>query len=923
MAAFRWFALVLFVWGCSGEPPVGEAKGNLEAPGAPWQFGGVLVGDQETAKFVLQNTGRVPVTAWVESLPEAFHFAPDAGNPLVVPPSGSIEVEGRFSPLEVGPVSGSVVWKTTGTLEERLVVRISGEGLSREVQVPATLDFGIVPVGQTRTMELPIRSMTGKPADVIGKLTGELTAFSPGDFSITLEPGAEENVAIRFHPQTVGSHSARYVVETCKGCEKTVTLRGQGGAERLHGRPQMVPFGVISPGMVAGRELQLENRGYLDVPVKKAIFVEGSDPAFRLEDPSQVVTVVPQDGFRSLQLLFEPGADTERGEKRGSLRFLGENDEWLVDVPLVGVVGGPDTLIEPRAVGFGVLPVGVEARRRVRIVNEGNLAPLKILEVGLVGTDAGRFDRTVLPGTHVVIGEQPGVIELTYRSTDPGIHSATLVVRTDDDDTAEVEIPLFGETRALGSCELVVAPGEVRFGLVGVDAFRERTVRIHNAGPDTCAVWNFEFDDPAGAFAVDGMPTGSHLLGPGASLDLAVSMDTTTPGPQGIAHVRFAHSREGEVGVVRVSGQVAALDLEIVPPLIDFGRMARGSANASMLSLVNKGASVEVTRFGFAAGGGSFDVEALEIPGGLQGIVTPPGRIDNGARGILVVQSAANDPGKAYGELELHLRGQTSPIIVPVLMEVAELPCGESCSPPEALCQPGETVRVNRPTPVVGVGLAGTEGGSASCSWALIGKPDRSRSEVVGTGCATVLTPDRPGEYLLQLNVDLGAGVTRSCMSRVVSTPPRGIWLEAIWQFESDVDLRLLHPSAGDPRQPSSWFSSSWMCGFSWCSHSPLEWDEPGPVGNPFLERWDTVGTGPEQISLELPVPGHRYAVGLRWFQARGVSSNLVTTRVYCDGVEKAAVSTNLTRQGESVFVGTVEYQGASGCIWTPDGTRM
>lgn len=918
MAHLRWFALLVIVWGCSTEPPVGDAKGELSALGTPWQFGGVLVGEQEQQTFSLHNAGKVPVTAWIETAPEDFDFAFSAEKPLVVPPSGTVDVVGTFTPSTVGRIEGTVVWRATGAVEDRLLVKVIGEGQSREIELPSTLDFGVVPVGQTRTMEIAVRSLSEKPANVVATLS-ELGAFSPEEWSITLEPGAEEMLAIHFHPETVGGHSARYTVETCKGCEKTLTLRGQGGAERLHGRPQMVPFGVISPGKSSERELRLENRGYLDVPVRKAIFIEGTDPGFSLKDPESVVTIIPQDGFHTLWLRFDPAADEERGEKRGSLRFLGEDDEWLVDVPVVGFVGGPDLVVEPLSLDFGILPVGVEAKRRVRIINEGNVAPVKLLEVSLAGADSARFSREVRPGTNVAIGAEPGVIDVSYRSSDAGLHTATLIVRTDDDDTSEIPIALIGETRSLGSCDLELGPDAIRFGLVGIDEPAERKLEIRNRAPGACAVWNFELQQGGSRYRVDGMPEGSRLLGPGETLELTFSMATATPGPRETARMVFSHSAEGRSAQVELSGQVAPFELQVIPPVVDFGTLRQGDAEAAMVSVVNRGTPVEISRFGLAGGDEPFSAEAMVIPGGLQGVVTAPGRMETGARAAFLVGVEGAAAGEAHDRFEVYLNGYATPVIVPISALISDSVCDQDCGSARAVCQSDERVRVNAPTPVLGASAPAGDGGAA-CQWTLLDVPPRSMTQVSSTNsCAAVLHTDRPGDYLMQLSVSSGSGVS-TCTTRIRSTPPKGLWLETLWQNPSDVDLILLHPNAGNPENAFTWNSSGWSCTGLFCGH---DWDEPGPRGNPLLERWsNSTGIGPEQMGIELPPPGRVYAVGVRWWQSRGFPSNLVTTDVYCDGELLESSSVTLTSNRETVFLGTFEYSGRANCQWRTNGMR-
>lgn len=95
---------------------------------------------------------------------------------------------------------------------------------------------------------------------------------------------------------------------------------------------------------------------------------------------------------------------------------------------------------------------------------------------------------------------------------------------------------------------------------------------------------------------------------------------------------------------------------------------------------------------------------------------------------------------------------------------------------------------------------------------------------------------------------------------------------EAHWSAGSDVDLHLLHAN-GQGR----FFDPTWDCFFETLT---AEWGGPGAQDNPFLDRDDTDGAGPEVLSLEHP-EALRYRVGVHYWNDWTFGRSLATVRVF------------------------------------------
>jgi hypothetical protein len=103
------------------------------------------------------------------------------------------------------------------------------------------------------------------------------------------------------------------------------------------------------------------------------------------------------------------------------------------------------------------------------------------------------------------------------------------------------------------------------------------------------------------------------------------------------------------------------------------------------------------------------------------------------------------------------------------------------------------------------------------------------------------------------------------------------------------------------------------------------DWDVPGHTpDDPSLDRDDTTFTGPENVRIDEPVPGHAYAVGVNWFSDVNRQPRLVaTTNVYCDGLLEESTSVELLAPGDLVVLQTITFDELGGCEVEADGTRL
>jgi hypothetical protein len=205
-------------------------------------------------------------------------------------------------------------------------------------------------------------------------------------------------------------------------------------------------------------------------------------------------------------------------------------------------------------------------------------------------------------------------------------------------------------------------------------------------------------------------------------------------------------------------------------------------------------------------------------------------------------------------------------------------------TPPTAVCPPGIV------TPALSqVELAGNShdgGPNPGYTWELASMPAASSAEPPEPPGERVtwFTPDVIGAYSLVLTV-MGEGeLTSSCEVSVSAVSGDGLHVELFWNppesaaDNSNACLHLLHPDA------PYWFHYILDCYKDNCGpgQEPPDWDNPGDDDDPRLDLIESLGFGPENINLSVPVTGHIYTVGVHYYQGMGMDEAEVFVKIYC-----------------------------------------
>lgn len=290
-----------------------------------------------------------------------------------------------------------------------------------DIDVPARLSFGQVVVGQSGTQNLPIKNL-GTASLVVTELSVTSSVFkltSPG-VPITIAPGGEQQIRLRFDPPALGPHVAQLII-TCNDPDETtvpVELAGEGIAQPMPDievSTARLNFERVPIGQMKTQSLTIRNVGTAVLRVNTLTVGGGGSSPFTVLSPSLPVEVVPQ-GEVTVVIRFAP---IREGEVNDMLTILSDDpDESRVEISLVGVgvsSSSTRTLSAPSIEAAAGEIVAV----RLTLSDGSSIAALQFVLT---------YDRTLLSVQEIAPGPTlPAGFSLSVNSSTPGQVSMLVV----------------------------------------------------------------------------------------------------------------------------------------------------------------------------------------------------------------------------------------------------------------------------------------------------------------------------------------------------------------------------------------------------------------------------------------------------------------------------------------------------------------
>ncbi len=452
-----------------------------------------------------------------------------------------------------------------------------------------SVDFGAVPLGATKRVELTLQNvgqqvLTVADVAIEAPFTVDLTATE-------IAAGGSRTVALTFSPATAGETTGRLRFTTNANEEAVdVALRGEGVQSVLRGSPPVVDFGAVSVGERAIREIILVRQTFVPVEgqivtdafIRPEHFELGSVPVFGQSEPFALAEAEEL----VLELAYQP---QEIGRDDGRVLFeltgaCGDACGVFVEVRAEAVT--PQLALEPLGLDFGTVGLGESSTKQVVATNRGT-APILVQSLRVDGA-GGEVEFDADAGLPVRL-EPDGffVIRVTYAPTSARSLGGALVLTTDEDRFSERLVPLQGEG---AGPRFEVLPEVLQFGVVPDASFTQRQLLLINSGSSDARVERIELAGDA-AFSWADLPSAPLRLASGGSVFASVGLEAPTTGTYtATVTLRTDDPASPTIRVpVRAFRGERFCNLIALPAPINFGVVAPGSRRSEVVRLSNAG----------------------------------------------------------------------------------------------------------------------------------------------------------------------------------------------------------------------------------------------------------------------------------------------------------------------------------------------
>ena len=488
---------------------------------------------------------------------------------------------------------------------------------------------------------------------------------------------------------------------------------------------------------------------------------------------------------------------------------------------------------------------------------------------------------------------------------------------------------------------------EFDFGDVPISTRATKELRISNPSPASLiieppnseAVAFVGASDPA--YRVEVVPSD---IGPGLNAGLGVSVRPLVEGAiEGTLLISSDAENLAEGENVLVNFTANGIDdgvpeLVVDPLRCDFGRVAQNGIAECDLAVRNEGTRDLIME------GVTLLEEALQVPSGsnieepfgfIGRLPTEGDAIAAGGEISIKLRFTPDALGRFQSTLRLLSNDPAQPTLdLPVLGLGVEPPICDAL----VVTVNGVEVEVDRlpqiePLDDVRISAAPSspstpDGTIASVRWSIIQQPPGSTAllstpEGVDTGfffAGSVTGIDLAGRYAVRAVVvdDLGTESVNECTVEFEAIPTDTILTQLSWDAPyGDMDLHFIRKVDGQFCSNFDGEFSSSSCGneATYYGNRNPDWDGlPGTEGDPSLDIDDLCGFGPENINIDIALPGE-YLVGVDFFGFTGCSGQGVvgnTLQIYLFGQLQAEFFRDLD-SGDWWEVAIIYWNGVDG----------
>ncbi len=439
-----------------------------EIQASDYDYGNVPVGTEASGWIQIRNTGQADLVITGYRGPSApAVFRPvgwptiSPANPLVLRPGEVRTLQVNFAPPDAQRYTDAIVF-TSDAQRVDSVSLLAGTGIRAEIRAEG-YDWGRRRIGRGPYDDggrsgVRVRNVGTQPLTVTDAIPSGPTVgfvYNRGDFvGLTLQPGEERLIPVRFDPQQTGVYQVQLTLQNSTGVPVTVGLSGIGIVPRVAMTP-VVDFGTTlvnaptpNTGQVRIECVEWEFQDALTISDIVAV-----PPGAVSETMARFGTL----GFRydkaalGLPRVLQPGESLvfsaefiaqQAGPVQATLRLVSDaenNDEAVCQWLGNGITQGLELTGAQTTVC-----AGTEGTLVARLRNTGT-APIQVQEIRLENPTAGatfQLGATAPQPPFTLLPGESQDIPVIYSVRQAGVYSVELVVRNSSSDRPEVRTRL-------------------------------------------------------------------------------------------------------------------------------------------------------------------------------------------------------------------------------------------------------------------------------------------------------------------------------------------------------------------------------------------------------------------------------------------------------------------------------------------------
>ncbi|MCA9547889.1 MAG: choice-of-anchor D domain-containing protein, partial [Myxococcales bacterium] len=564
----------------------------------------VPIGQQTSSVVALRNVGGseliITEIAFTNATNDLEFSKNHAALPIRLGADEIAELTVTFTPRDSVLGEGGVYVRSNDRDTPELLIPITTTNAQTGLTVePAALQLVAEAVGSPVEGSVTLTNIGLVPVTVLDVFLTEETPrdFEPAEDTAarpTLNQDQSAQFTVRYTPRDATPDRGTLVLLTDdpQYPRIEVPLTGLLPRPAIQVEPGQVNFGAVDQGSeTEPTVLTVTNVGSAPLTLERIEFAFAAPPIndqYRLVDlPELPVTLAPDSGdFVQVGVVYAPQVD---GRHRTAISFVSNDPvSGIYTVPVDGRVRRPCISVRPAEVSFGRVALGQEsARQQLQVANCGDMP----LEISAIAIDNMQFSWANEGGGQQaaqVIDPLSAVnLEVWYANAglaQGDLDEGTLTISNNTPDNPELAVPLSVVGGGAPTCDLIVLPNRVDFGLVSRGSNRTRTLQVVNRGTGECQI---RTEVIAPVIPIPGIPpvffltrpAGARRAAPGEFIDFDVtysprffSADAAT---YTVTYFDPFQNLE-KMATATVQGVSGESNIEVIPSRLDFGAVTAG-----------------------------------------------------------------------------------------------------------------------------------------------------------------------------------------------------------------------------------------------------------------------------------------------------------------------------------------------------------